>query len=84
MARRTGGFVWIGLRQPTSDDIAAVAAEFALPPLAVKDAVKAHQRPRLEVYDDVVFALLKPVNYLDRDEVVEVSELAIFLGEGSW
>jgi magnesium transporter len=81
-ARRTDGFVWIGLRQPTAGDIAAVAAKFALPALAVEDAVKAHQRPKLEVYDDVVFVVLKPVDYLDRDEVVEVSEIAIFIGRG--
>ena len=82
VARRTEGFVWIGLQQPTADDIAAVAAKFALPALAVEDAVKAHQRPKLEVYEDVVFVVLKPVDYVDHDEVVVVSEIAIFLGEG--
>jgi magnesium transporter len=79
-ARRTDGFVWIGLQQPTEKDIAAVADEFHLPPLAVEDAVKAHQRPKLEVYDDVVFVVLKPVRYVDHDEVVDVSEVAMFVG----
>jgi magnesium transporter len=80
VARHTNGFVWIGLQQPTEGDIAAVAEEFRLPALAVEDAVKAHQRPKLEVYDDVVFMVLKPVDYVDHDEVVDVSELAIFIG----
>ena len=40
----------------------------------------AHQRPKLEVYGDVVFAVLKPVHYVDHNEVVTVSEVAIFLG----
>jgi magnesium transporter len=79
-ARSTSGFVWIGLQQPSTEDIAAVADEFDLPPLAVEDAVKAHQRPKLEVYDDVVFMVLKPVRYVDHEEVVEVSEIALFLG----
>ena len=79
-ARSTDGFVWIGLQQPTAEDIAVVAAEFSLPALAVEDAVKAHQRPKLEVYDDVVFVVLKPVRYIDHDEVVDVTEIAIFLG----
>lgn len=79
-ARSTSGFVWIGLRQPTADDIAMVADEFGLPPLAVEDAVKAHQRPKLDVYDDVVFMVLKPVRYVDHEEVVDVSEIALFLG----
>jgi len=79
-ARSTPGFVWIGLQQPTAAEIAAVAEEFGLPPLAVEDAVKAHQRPKLEVYDDVVFVVLKPVRYVDHEEVVDVSQVALFLG----
>jgi magnesium transporter len=81
VARTTSGFVWIGLQQATAKDIVAVADKFGLPPLAVEDAVKAHQRPKLEVYDDVVvFAVLKPVRYVDHEEVVNVSEIALFLG----
>ncbi len=78
-ARDTTGYVWIGLREPTDADIAEVAAQFRLPTLAVEDAVHAHQRPKLEVYDDVVFAVLKPVRYVDHVEVVEVTEIAMFL-----
>ena len=77
---RNSGFVWIGLQQPTAEEIAAVAAEFGLPALAVEDAVKAHQRPKLEMYEGVVFVVLKPVRYVDHEEVVDVSEIAIFLG----
>lgn len=75
-----GSFVWVGLQQPSAREVAAVAEEFGLPPLAVEDAVKAHQRPKLEVYGDVVFAVLKPVVYVDSDEVIEVDEIALFLG----
>ncbi len=82
LSRTTSGFVWIGLRQPSETDIAAVAREFDLPPLAVEDAVSAHQRPKLEVYDDVVFVVLKPVDYIDHTEIVQVSEVAIFVGPG--
>jgi len=81
VARESGGFVWLGLEGPTVADVAAVAGEFGLPALAVEDAVKAHQRPKLEVYGDVVFVVLKPVRYVDHDEVVDVGEIALFLGE---
>ena len=81
-ARGTEGFVWIGLQQPTEGDLAQLAEEFRLPALAVEDAVKAHQRPKLEVYGDVLFVVLKPVRYIDHDEMVEVAEIALFLGEG--
>ncbi len=80
-AAATDGFVWIGLQQPTAEDIEAVATEFGLPPLAVEDAVKAHQRPKLERYGDVVFVVLKPVSYIDSKEVIQVSEVAVFLGK---
>lgn len=78
-ARRTAGYLWVGLREPTDADIAEVAEQFRLPTLAVEDAVHAHQRPKLEVYEDVVFAVLKPVRYVDHVEVVEITEIAMFL-----
>jgi magnesium transporter len=82
-AARTGrGFVWIGLQQPTAAEFAVVAAAFALPHLAVEDAVVAHQRPKLDVYGDVIFAVLKPVRYVDSQEVVDVGQIAMFLGPG--
>jgi magnesium transporter len=76
----TDGFVWIGLQQPSAADVAAVAAELDLPALAVEDAVKAHQRPKLELYGEVLFAVLKPVRYVDSQEVITVSEVAVFVG----
>jgi len=81
VARSTDGFVWVGLQQPTASEVAAVAAEFGLPALAVEDSVNAHQRPKIEVYDGIVFVVLKPVRYVDHDEVVEVEEIELFLGE---
>lgn len=76
------GFVWIECTEPTREDIAAVAEEFALPPVAVADAVAAHQRPKLEMHGHIVLVVLKPVHYVDSAEVVEVTELAMFLGPG--
>ena len=79
-ARRGRGFVWVSVDDPSAGDLAVIARHFRLPSLAVEDAVKAHQRPKLDVYEEVVFAVLKPVRYVDHDEVVDVSEVAVFLG----
>jgi len=79
-ATAENGFVWIGLSQPTAEEFAALQGQFRLPQLAVDDAVRAHQRPKLERYDGVTFAVVKPARYVDRDEVVEFGELAMFLG----
>jgi magnesium transporter len=80
-ARRDGGFVWIGLHGTSAGDLQRLAVSFQLPALAVEDAINAHQRPKFERYPDMTFAVLKPVRYVDHDEVVDVSEIAIFLGE---
>jgi len=79
-ASRSQGFVWIGLQQAGVAEVTEVARRFRLPALAVEDAMKAHQRPKLERYEDVLFMVLKPVRYVDHDEVVDVSQLAIFIG----
>lgn len=76
----SGGFVWLGLAQPSDAQIGEVAEALGLPALAVEDAVTAHQRPKLEVYGDLTFMVLRPVTYLEREEMVEVAEVAVFLG----
>ncbi|MFI8948681.1 magnesium and cobalt transport protein CorA [Streptomyces sp. NPDC053750] len=84
--RRDGGFVWIGLHEPTEDEFAGIAREFGLHPLAVEDAVQAHQRPKLERYDDSLFTVFKTIHYVDHDEltatseVVETGEVMCFTG----
>ncbi|CAL9404063.1 Cobalt_magnesium transport protein CorA [Streptomyces sp. enrichment culture] len=80
-ARGAGGFVWIGLHEPTAEEFDLVSQEFGLHPLAVEDALKAHQRPKLEVYDDSLFAVLKPVVYEPDSDAVSTGELMIFLGD---
>ncbi|MFC9288035.1 magnesium/cobalt transporter CorA [Streptomyces sp. NPDC057052] len=80
-ARAAGGFVWIGLHEPTEKEFAHVTREFALHPLAVEDALKAHQRPKLEVYDDSLFLVLKPVVYEPESDAVSSGEVMVFLGD---
>ncbi|MDP8937016.1 MAG: magnesium/cobalt transporter CorA [Actinomycetota bacterium] len=77
-----GAFVWIGLQQPNEDEIASVSKELELHPLAVEDAVHAHQRPKLETYGETLFCVLKPAVYVDSEEVVRIGELMLFLGPG--
>jgi magnesium transporter len=78
--REMGGMAWIGLFRPTRDEIEAVAAEFALHPLAVEDALTGHQRAKLERYGDTLFTVLRPARYIDESETVEFGELHIFSG----
>jgi magnesium transporter len=79
-ARACQGFAWIGLHEPTATELAEVAQRFDLHPLAVEDAANAHQRPKLERYGDSLLVVLKTAIYVDRDEVVDLGELLLFVG----
>ena len=76
-----GRFVWIGLYEPTEEEFDSLQREFGLHPLAVEDAIHAHQRPKLEVYNEMVFLVLKTARYVDPTEVIELGEVLVFLGE---
>ena len=78
--RESRGFAWIGLHKPTEEEFASVAKEFGLHPLAIEDAVKAHQRPKIEQYDGTLFVVLRPARYLDATETVEFGEIHAFVG----
>ncbi|MET8284112.1 magnesium and cobalt transport protein CorA [Streptomyces sp. NPDC048448] len=86
LVHRDGGFVWIGLHEPTEAEFSGIASEFGLHPLAVEDAVQAHQRPKLERYDDSLFTVFKTIHYVEHDEltatseVVETGEVMCFTG----
>jgi magnesium transporter len=75
-------FVWLGLHEPTPDEFKAIQVEFSLHELAVEDALKPHQRPKLEVYDDTLFVVLRTARYVDPEEVVEIGQIMLFVGDG--
>ncbi|HEY1133323.1 MAG TPA: magnesium and cobalt transport protein CorA [Nocardioides sp.] len=81
-ARQEGDFVWVGLFEPTAEEMGAVAEQFGLHALAVEDAVQAHQRPKLDHYGDQLFCVLKTLWYVDASDDVETGEIGIFLGPG--
>ncbi len=87
VARERGGYVWLGLHEPTEEELGSIAEEYGLHPLAVEDAVYAHQRPKLDRYDDGVFVVLKTAAYVEHAEltatsdVVDTGEVMVFLGE---
>ncbi|WP_345623243.1 magnesium and cobalt transport protein CorA [Streptomyces ziwulingensis] len=85
--RRGDGFVWLGLHEPTDQEFAGIADLFDLHPLAVEDAIEAHQRPKVERYGDTLFAVFKTVCYVEHEEltatseVVSTGEIMVFVGE---
>ncbi|MEV0485096.1 magnesium/cobalt transporter CorA [Streptomyces sp. NPDC050508] len=84
--KKDDGFVWLGLHEPTNEEFAGIAELFDLHPLAVEDAVEAHQRPKVERYGETLFAVFKTVCYVEHEkltatsEVVDTGEIMVFVG----
>ncbi|UFN44987.1 magnesium/cobalt transporter CorA [Nocardioides okcheonensis] len=75
-----GDFQWIGVHDPTPDELDVIARTFDLHPLAVEDAGDSHQRPKLERYGDTLFLVLKTLWYVDEEDAVETGEINMFVG----
>lgn len=73
-----GDFFWLGLYEPTPGELEAIARRFGLHPLAVEDALKANQLPKVEVYGDQLFVVAR-TGHLDGDRIAP-GETAFFLG----
>lgn len=86
VAKERGGFVWLGLHAPTAKQFAAIAHEFDLHPLAVEDAVAAHERPKLERYDNMLFMVLRTCKYVEHEtltstsDVIRTGTVMVFIG----
>ncbi|MFJ9243345.1 magnesium/cobalt transporter CorA [Streptomyces sp. NPDC101776] len=84
--KKDDGFVWLGLHEPTNEEFAGIAELFDLHPLAVEDAIEAHQRPKVERYGETLFAVFKTVCYVEHEkltatsEVVDTGEIMVFVG----
>jgi magnesium transporter len=76
-----GSFLWTDVHEPTLDEFDDIALVFGPHPLAIEDAVNAHQRPKLELYDDSIFVVLKTLQNQIGTGLVS-GEVMLFVGEG--
>lgn len=75
---KPGCFIWVALRDAAPAELAQMQEEFDLHPLAVEDASRGHQRPKIEEYGDIVFVVMHLLE-IQQDEV-HVGEVAVFVG----
>jgi magnesium transporter len=84
--RDDGAFVWVGLHEPSHRTMADIADAYGLHELAVEDAVKAEQRPKLEQFGEIAFLVLRSARYVEHGEltetsdVVETGQVMLFIG----
>jgi magnesium transporter len=77
------GFVWLGMVEPSAEELASVQEIFGLHELAVEDAQSFHLRPKVEQYEGgIFFVVLRTARYVDEDEEVEFGEISLFVGPG--
>ncbi|MGP6173261.1 magnesium/cobalt transporter CorA [Corynebacterium sp. A21] len=80
------GFVWLSLNEPSEEHMLKIASEFDIDELIVEDAVTAHQRPKLERYDNQLFMVIRSVQYTDRAsvtdrrEIIDTGEVQLLMG----
>lgn len=77
--KATDQFVWIGLHEPSEEVLTRVQDEFALHDLAIEDAHLAHQRPKIELYGDSLFVVLRTAQ-MNAERHIEFGETHFFVG----
>jgi magnesium transporter len=75
-------FVWVSLRDPNPDELAAVQAEFDLPGSLLDDMAATAKRPSLEVEGELLVAVVKTANWVAAEEVVRLGEVQLAIGDG--
>jgi magnesium transporter len=82
LAKGGDQFVWIGIKDPEPGEVKRMGELFGLHELAIEDAQVAHQRPKIEDYDDGFFIVLKTAHYHEDQEEVHFGEIHLFAGPG--
>lgn len=80
MKTSPGRVIWIGLYEPDQEELARLQSYFGLHDLAIEDAYRAHQRPKLELYGETLFVVMKTA--LLADDHVAMGETSFFIGRG--
>ena len=80
LAGRDGGIIWLGLHEPDEALLSVLKAELGLHELMIEDANQAHQRPKLDVYDDVLFIVLRTGQLIGKE--IEYGETHLIVGKG--
>lgn len=77
--KKPNHFIWIGLQEPDEEMLKTIQKEFGLHDLAIEDALRAHQRPKIEAYADTLFVVLRTVQM--KDGHVDLGETHFFVGQ---
>jgi magnesium transporter len=74
-------FIWIGLHDPSGNILKQIQEEFQLHELAIEDALRAHQRPKLETYGETLFIVVRTVQMNYESRKLDFGETHFFVGK---
>jgi magnesium transporter len=81
LLKKDDTLIWLDVEDPTQDEIAHLTDAFAVHPLAIEDIHKAHQRPKIDVYEDFYFLVFYDVDYIDEVDRIDEHELSVVIGK---
>lgn len=81
IARSSGGFVWLGLAEPTQSEFDMIVGELNFHPLAIEDAINAKQRPKIEDYEGLTFFVMKTVFFDKKEQEISTGEIMCFISD---
>jgi magnesium transporter len=70
-------FVWVGLFDPSDEELGTAAKAFGIHPLALEDAEQDHERPKVDVFGDTLTVVLRPARYVEATETVEFGQITL-------
>lgn len=73
--------LWLDLESPTEQDLNKIRQEFNLHPLAIEDASHAHQRPKIDEYENFYFVVFYAIHFDDMKQDLDIHEVDMFLGK---
>jgi magnesium transporter len=79
--KAAGALVWLDLESPRDEDLQKLGLAFNLHPLAIEDASREHQRPKVEEYEHFYFVVFYSVGFKSNNTELDICELDMFLGE---
>ena len=75
-------YVWVSLRDPSPEELAAVQREFGLPTSLVDSLANPARRPVLELAGELLFAVVKTTTWVAAEEAVRLGEVQLVFGDG--
>ncbi len=73
--------IWLDVEAPNAEEIKKLSDKFKIHPLAIEDISKAHQRPKIDIYDDFYFIVFYDIDYVEEGNLLDEHELAIIIGK---